>query len=64
MTKDELLSRIRELEEENQRLRESLEHTNQLLNEAIKGLKEWNEQFWGARNDNSPQNLLGRTEKP
>lgn len=42
MNKSELAARIKELESENQRLKESLEHRDKLLNEALKGLCEWN----------------------
>lgn len=42
MTNDHLLSRIRELEDENQRLREALEHKDKLLDQAVQGLAEFN----------------------
>ena len=42
MNKAELVARIAELESENQRLKESLEYREKLLNEALKGLCEWN----------------------
>lgn len=61
-TKSELEARISELEQENQLLRERLEHTNQLLDEAIKGLREWNEQFWSRYKLHEDDTVMGASD--
>lgn len=55
-TKEELLAQVEDLKAENQRLRDSLEHTHKLLDQCIQGLVDFNRIVYRSNSEQTTNN--------